>query len=184
MNHTTTGIAVAVAVVVVGVFFLYPSLSPFGAPSAAAPAASNTITTDQTSSTTMPDTASAPPANPNQLQITDEVVGTGAMLAPGTTVQIKYTGMLTDGTVFDSSDAHGGTPLTLLVAADGSLHTPDGGSLIQGWGQGVVGMKAGGKRRLVIPPALGYGAQAVGNVIPANSTLVFDLELVSVVPTK
>ena len=175
MTVTHTGIAVALALAVVVVIFIAPGLSPF--PAAPAP---EQVALDMNQASSTPNTASAMPiADNGQLQKQDLVVGTGPELVPGTIVAIKYTGMLTSGEVFDSSDAHGGAPLTLIVAPDGSLQLPSGGGLIPGWSMGVVGMKEGGKRRLVIPPALGYGAQAVGP-IPANSTLVFDLELVSV----
>ena len=116
-----------------------------------------------------------------QLMAEDITVGTGATLAPGDTVAVAYTGALPDGTVFDSTEAHGGTPLTLVVAADGSLHTPDGGGLIPGWSLGMAGMKEGGRRLLAIPPSLGYGSNPVGP-IPANSTLIFDVQLVKVTP--
>lgn len=178
MNITTTGIAVAVALTVVAVFFIFPGLSPFAAaPSAAGGAPADLSVTQpagagSASSTTM--------TTADGLQITDDVVGTGPTLAPGDTVQIKYTGMLADGTVFDSSDAHGGAPLTLIVAPDGSLRTSDGSGLIPGWSEGVAGMKEGGTRTLVIPSALGYGAQGVPGVIPANATLTFQVQLVSI----
>ena len=116
-----------------------------------------------------------------QLMAADVVIGTGNPIAPGDTIQVAYTGALPNGTVFDSTDAHGGVPLTLIVAPDGSLRTPEGGSLIVGWSQGMVGMKEGGRRLLAIPPSLGYGANTVGP-IPANSTLVFDVQVVKVAP--
>jgi peptidylprolyl isomerase len=112
---------------------------------------------------------SVPP--PTTLVSVDTVVGTGADAVTGKTLTVKYTGYLYDGTrvdfkgvVFDSS-----------VSYDFVL----GGNVIAGWNQGVVGMKVGGKRTLTIPPSLGYGAD-VKNGIPANSTLVFDIELVAV----
>lgn len=105
-----------------------------------------------------------------ELQSTDEVVGTGAEAKEGSSITVKYTGMLDDGTVFDSTDKHGGEPATFTLAK---------GSLIEGWVQGIPGMKVGGKRKLVIPPDLGYGAQANGS-IPANSTLTFEIELIDV----
>ncbi len=106
----------------------------------------------------------------DQLQSTDEVVGTGTEAVAGKSVSVQYTGTLTDGTKFDSTADHGGQPFTFALG---------GGQVIKGWDQGVVGMKVGGKRKLVIPPSLGYGSQSVGT-IPPNSTLVFEIELVDV----
>lgn len=108
----------------------------------------------------------------DQFQMTDEVVGTGATAAAGDSVTVNYVGSLTDGTVFDASANHGTTGFTFTLGV---------GQVIQGWDQGVAGMKEGGKRKLVIPASLAYGDRAVGNVIPANSTLVFEVELVKVV---
>lgn len=123
--------------------------------------------------TPKPVSATTPSPSPNgdsSLQSTDEVVGTGATAQVGSTITVKYTGTLTDGTVFDSTDKQGGQPATFQL---------NKGSLIDGWVQGIPGMKVGGKRKLVIPPSLGYGAQSVGS-IPPNSTLVFEIELVDV----
>lgn len=99
----------------------------------------------------------------------DIVVGTGDEAKVGETVTVNYTGTLQDGTVFDSSYKHG-QPFSFPLGA---------GQVIRGWDLGVAGMKVGGKRKLVIPPELGYGAQAMGP-IPANSTLTFTVELVSI----
>lgn len=101
---------------------------------------------------------------------TDEVIGNGAEAKVGSSITVKYTGTLADGTVFDSTEKQGGQPATFTLAQ---------GSLIDGWVQGIPGMKVGGKRKLVIPPSLGYGAQGNGS-IPANSTLTFEIELVGV----
>jgi FKBP-type peptidyl-prolyl cis-trans isomerase len=103
------------------------------------------------------------------LLVEDLVVGTGATAAVGDTVSVHYVGTLTNGTVFDSSYSRN-QPFTFRVGA---------GQVIAGWDQGIPGMKVGGKRRLTIPPSLGYGNQAVGS-IPANSTLIFDVELLSI----
>lgn len=103
------------------------------------------------------------------LKIEDLTVGTGAEAKSGNTVQVNYVGTLTDGTKFDSSYDRN-QPFEFSLGA---------GQVIQGWDQGVAGMKVGGKRKLTIPPSLGYGAQAVGT-IPANSTLIFEVELVTV----
>ena len=103
------------------------------------------------------------------VKVEDTQVGTGAEAVPGKTVSIHYTGKLENGKVFDSSV--GKEPLTFVVAA---------GQMIPGFDQGVQGMKVGGKRTITIPPSLGYGEQGAGDVIPPNSTLIFDVELVSV----
>lgn len=102
------------------------------------------------------------------LQVQDLVVGTGTEVKSGMAAQVHYTGWLTDGTKFDSS-VDRGEPFAFLVG---------GGQVIKGWDLGVVGMKVGGKRKLTIPPALGYGATgAGGGKIPPNATLVFEVEL-------
>ena len=101
------------------------------------------------------------------LQIEDLVVGTGAEATAGQNVHVHYTGWLTDGTKFDSSLDRG----QLFVFPLG------GGRVIKGWDQGVAGMRIGGKRKLTIPPELGYGARGAGSVIPPNATLVFEVEL-------
>lgn len=96
--------------------------------------------------------------------------GAGQPAEPGDTLTVHYTGELTDGTVFDSSRTRG-TPFTFTLGA---------GQVIQGWDQGLVGATKGERILLAIPPAMGYGAQANGP-IPANSTLIFDVEIVDIV---
>jgi FKBP-type peptidyl-prolyl cis-trans isomerase FkpA len=105
-----------------------------------------------------------------KLQVEDMVVGTGAEATKGKLVSVHYTGWLTDGKKFDSSKDRG-QPFQFPLGR---------GHVIQGWDQGVEGMKVGGKRKLTIPPELGYGAQGAGGVIPANATLVFEVELLGV----
>jgi len=105
-----------------------------------------------------------------ELKIEDLKKGTGAEAKAGATVSVHYTGWLTDGTKFDPA-VDRGTPFEFPLGA---------GNVIAGWDQGVEGMKVGGKRRLTIPPDLGYGAQGAGGAIPPNATLVFDVELLDV----
>ncbi len=102
------------------------------------------------------------------LVVQDEVVGTGPVAQAGDTVTVNYTGKLADGTVFDTSI--GKAPFQFVLGA---------GNVIPGWDQGLVGMKVGGKRILIIPPNLAYGSQAYGP-IPANSTLTFEVDLLNV----
>jgi len=128
------------------------------------------------------DTAPAPPqsklgATVTQLQISDTAVGTGAEAVKGKTVVVHYTGWLYDpaapnskGKKFDSS-LDRGSPFTFPLGA---------GRVIKGWDEGVAGMRVGGKRTLVIPPAMAYGSRGAGGVIPPDATLLFDVELLGV----
>jgi FKBP-type peptidyl-prolyl cis-trans isomerase FkpA len=104
------------------------------------------------------------------LKYTDEQVGTGAEAVPGKTVVVHYTGWLDNGTKFDSSKDRG-QPFTFPLG---------GGRVIKGWDEGVAGMKVGGRRTLVIPPELGYGARGAPGAIPPNATLKFEVELLDV----
>ncbi len=106
-------------------------------------------------------------ASPDQVIIQEVVEGTGAMASAGSTVRVNYIGKLQDGTTFDQSADHGGAQTFSL------------GRVVPGFAQGIQGMKVGGTRIIIIPPSLGYGAQPVGS-IPANSTLIFQVELVEV----
>jgi len=108
------------------------------------------------------------------LQIIDTAEGTGVVVKPGDTLTVQYTGVLPDGTAFDTSRQEGREPFTFVIGS---------GMVIQGWEQGLLGMKAGGRRLVAIPPELGYGQRSMGK-IPANATLIFDVELLSVVPGK
>lgn len=166
MKPTQTGIAVALALIVVALFFIFPGLLPFGQTTEEQSAAPANITT-QTATTTM-STETTPIT---QLMMQDEVVGTGAAAAAGDSVTVNYIGSLTNGIVFDASANHGTAGFTFNLGA---------GQVIKGWDQGIVGMKEGGKRKLLIPADLAYGSQAVGNVIPANSALIFEVELLKV----
>jgi len=104
------------------------------------------------------------------LQYQDLTVGDGTAAQAGDSVSVHYTGWLTDGTKFDSS-VDRGTPFEFHLGA---------GQVIAGWDEGVAGMRVGGKRKLVIPPELGYGNAGAGGVIPGGATLVFDVELLEV----
>ncbi len=153
---------VVIIVVLIGGYVVYKNM---GAPATATTPTPTQTTPNQTASTSA------------QVQGQDVKVGTGALAAPGTIVSVLYVGKLQDGTTFDSSAAHGNQPLTFTLGAQG---------LIPGFQIGVNGMKVGGERQLLIPPSLGYGAQDVKDpttgkvVIPANSTLLFDIKLVDV----
>jgi FKBP-type peptidyl-prolyl cis-trans isomerase len=105
-----------------------------------------------------------------ELKMEDSVVGTGAEAKAGDSVTVHYVGTLMDGTMFDASKNHGSTGFTFTLGA---------GQVIKGWDVGVAGMKVGGKRKLTIPSDMAYGNQAVGGVIPANSDLIFEVELLS-----
>jgi FKBP-type peptidyl-prolyl cis-trans isomerase len=104
-------------------------------------------------------------------KIDDLVVGKGPEAVRGKTVEVHYTGWLTDGTKFDSSHDRN-EPFQFRLGA---------GEVIEGWDRGVAGMKVGGKRKLEIPPEIGYGARGAPPVIPPNATLVFEVELLSVI---
>jgi FKBP-type peptidyl-prolyl cis-trans isomerase len=112
----------------------------------------------------------APPPDPNaKLVMTDLAPGQGVACKAGDTVSVHYVGTLNDGTKFDSSRDRG-QPFTFTLGK---------GMVIKGWDDGVAGMKVGGKRKLVIPPALAYGPRAMGK-IPPNSTLTFEVELMDI----
>jgi FKBP-type peptidyl-prolyl cis-trans isomerase len=107
---------------------------------------------------------------PTGLRYVDLKVGEGEKAESGTIVEIHYTGWLLDGKKFDSSlDRQ--KPLTFRLGA---------GDVIAGWDEGIAGMKAGGKRKLTVPPDLGYGKKGAGEVIPPAATLVFEIELLGV----
>ena len=106
------------------------------------------------------------------LKYTDEVIGKGDSPSKGDILVVHYTGTLDDGTVFDSS-----------VKRNQPIEFPIGmGRVIKGWDEGLLNMKVGGKRKLIIPPDLGYGARGAGGVIPPNATLFFDVELIEIKP--
>ncbi len=106
---------------------------------------------------------------PDGLKYLDEVVGTGPQVKSGDTVTVNYVGTLENGTQFDSSYSRN-QPFTTQIGV---------GQVIKGWDEGIVGMRVGGKRKLIVPPSLGYANQQVGS-IPPNSTLIFEVELLSI----
>lgn len=170
-------IAVVAALVVISIFvfpswfgsLFFPSNASPEAQNQATSAALNASTATSTSQTTNMQNISTIPG----LMAYDTAVGTGTPAVAGEQVTVNYVGMLSDGTVFDSSQSHG-QPFTFTLGA---------GQVIQGWDEGVAGMKVGGTRELVISPDLGYGGNQVGP-IPPNSTLVFTIQLLSVAPAS
>ena len=161
MNTKSALVALAIIIVLaVGGYFIYTSIAPGSAPAQDQAAATNT-------------------EQATTVQGQDVKVGTGLEAKPGDSVSVLYEGRFTDGTVFDSSAAHGNQPLTFVLGSP---------KLIAGFQIGVRGMKEGGERLLAVPPTLGYGGEDVKDpttgkvVIPANSTLIFGVQLIKVVP--
>ncbi len=150
------------------------------APHATATALSQAVLTATSGSPTPKAGPSSPPSvsgkpvtTSDGLKYLDIKEGIGATVKQGSTVQVEYTGWLAKtGKKFDSSYDHGGTPFSLANVGQAQI--------IQGWNEGLIGMKAGGTRRLYIPPSLGYGAQGSPPVIPANADLIFDVTVVTV----
>lgn len=164
MNGKTITIgAIIIVIVALGAYIIIKN--PFGA-QPVQQAAQQQQTADQTQNASTTTT----------VQAQDVTIGTGTQAVPGSIVSVLYIGKLTDGTVFDSSAAHGNQPLTFTLGEQG---------LIPGFQIGVNGMKVGGERLMAVPATLGYGAQDVKDangkvIIPGNSTLVFDVKLLSV----
>ncbi|TVQ24638.1 MAG: FKBP-type peptidyl-prolyl cis-trans isomerase [Leptolyngbya sp. DLM2.Bin15] len=127
-------------------------MNPAESPSEVAPVADNLITTE------------------SGLKYVELVEGTGAIPQTGQTVVVHYVGTLEDGTQFDSSRDRN-RPFSFRLGT---------GQVIRGWDEGLSTMRVGGRRQLIIPPALGYGARGAGGVIPPNATLVFDVELLRI----
>lgn len=109
-------------------------------------------------------------ASITELTLQEIQPGTGAAVKAGDTVAVHYTGQLPNGQVFDSS----------IPRNQPFVFTVGGGQVIQGWDEGLVGMQEGGKRRLLIPASMGYGANGIPGAIPANSPLIFEVELINI----
>jgi len=137
---------------------------------AAAPSSAKPAATPAPTPTPAPAPTPAVPEKP--LQKIDLVVGKGQEAKSGDNVSVHYTGTLENGDKFDSSKDRN-QPFDFKLGQ---------GRVIQGWDQGVPGMKVGGKRKLIIPPSLGYGARGAGPKIPPNSVLVFEVELLAIKP--
>jgi peptidylprolyl isomerase len=150
-NQRIILILIAVLVVALIAFLVYRNITT-SQPGAASTAAGNMVITA------------------SGLQYQDLVVGSGPEAKSGNTVSVHYTGWLADGTKFDSS-LDRGTPFEFTLGA---------GQVIKGWDEGVVGMKVGGKRQLIIPPQLAYGSSGVGSTIPPNATLTFEVQLLEI----
>ena len=132
-------------------------------------AKSATATASQKTTATATVTTAPPVTTPSGLKYIDMVVGTGVTPKVGDTVTVHYTGRFTNGKIFDSSV--GKQPFPFVLGR---------GQVIKGWDEGVGSMKVGGKRKLIIPPDLAYGAQGYPGVIPPNSTLTFAVELLKI----
>ena len=158
-----TGIAIALAIVVVLLFIMlgFFGVSGFGGdqdPASLAEGGPQAILDELTQTGTV-----------SELRVSDVASGSGVETKAGDTVTVHYIGVLPDGTVFDSSRDRG-TPFSFTLGV---------GQVIQGWDQSLIGKQVGDRFIVAIPPELGYGAQAVGS-IPANATLIFDVEVLDI----
>ena len=184
-KKVSISIGVVVVLIVVGLFFYQDIINLF-TPSVQSNSSTDITTLmqnqqdqNQNSSSTVSDNTQGQVANTSTqsgqttlsdgLIIQDEIVGTGQTAQTGDTVTVNYIGTFQNGTVFDSSYSRN-QPFNFTLGA---------GQVIQGWDEGVVGMKVGGKRELIIPPSLAYGVNGYGP-IPANSTLIFQVELLGI----
>ncbi len=158
-KQTIITVVVSLIVLVIVVIAVAKLQNPDQPDTTASTNSQTTNTTNQQEENTMAE----------DLRIEDITVGDGAEAVAGKEVTVHYTGTFTDGTKFDSS-VDRGQPFTFTLGA---------GEVIQGWDQGVAGMKVGGKRKLTIPPELGYGPNDYQS-IPGGSTLLFDIELLDV----
>ena len=173
MSKISPWIVVALAVAIAGC--AGTSAKGTGTSQSSTATTTTTTSTSSTSSTSAEASTTVSSAQevtmPSGLKYQDLKVGDGTIAESGMTASVHYTGWLTDGTKFDSS-VDSGRPFSFRLGA---------GQVIRGWDEGVKGMRVGGKRKLTVPPDLGYGqAGTPGGPIPPNATLVFDVELISV----
>lgn len=159
MNQKHVAIAIFLAVVVVGAFFFFGMFGVGGSGNQTALTSGPQEILEELAAT----------GRVSSLKVYDLVVGEGKEAVSGANIVVHYTGVLPDGTVFDSS-LNRGEPFVFTLGA---------GQVIQGWDRGFSGMREGGRRLLAIPAELGYGSQTVGT-IPPNSTLIFEVELLQV----
>ena len=160
-------LVVVLAAVLIYLAFPQTQASKQAPPTAKDLPTTNTNTQPQTNLATNTN-AMQPESDQLKIEVIKEGAGDGA--AKGQSISVDYTGKLTDGKVFDSSIPRG-QPFTLVLG---------GGQVIPGWEMGLLGMKVGEHRRLTIPPALAYGKNGIGGVIPPNATLIFDVEMKSI----
>ena len=173
MKYISIALVIIFLALVIG--FWIKKTPPASAPSPV------TTAQEETPATSAPQETAAPTPEPEKKIIKTKTIqgmkiettkeGTGVEIKAGQTAVMKYTGKLQNGTIFDATDKHGGTPFEFVLGA---------GMVIKGWDLGVAGMKVGEMRTLTIPADLGYGAQGAGGVIPPNATLIFDVELVGI----
>jgi peptidylprolyl isomerase len=171
MNKNLIGVLVGVVVLALGGLYVYVSFGSGTQTSGSPPS----VTSPESSGSAM--CANKPAANTSlkdadvkELKKEDTKIGTGTEAVAGKTVVVNYIGRLVNGKQFDAS-CDRGQPFDFVLGA---------GGVIQGWDQGVAGMKIGGQRRLIIPSSLGYGENGAGADIPANAALIFDVELLEV----
>jgi FKBP-type peptidyl-prolyl cis-trans isomerase len=161
------GIVIAI-IAAVGLLVISQTSSS-STPAATTPPASSTPGDSVLCASQPPALTGVKDADVKELKVEDTIIGSGAEAVAGRPIVMNYIGRLTNGTQFDAS-----------CGKDTFTFNLGQGQVIAGWDQGIVGMKVGGIRRLIIPASLGYGAAGAGGVIPPNAALIFDVELVAV----